>query len=146
MIGRVVCYYGSWAVYRPGDGKFPVESIDPHKCTHAVYGFVGINADGTIRILDSWNEIDLGALRRFNELKNQNPNLKTLIAIGGWNEGSTVFSQVAASADLRQRFAQDALRFIREHGFDGFDLDWEYPGQRGGVPEDKVPLYMSKYL
>ncbi|KFM81241.1 hypothetical protein X975_19005, partial [Stegodyphus mimosarum] len=26
---KVVCYYGSWAVYRPGDGKFPVENIDP---------------------------------------------------------------------------------------------------------------------
>lgn len=29
---KIVCYYGSWAVYRPGNGKFPVEEIDPFLC------------------------------------------------------------------------------------------------------------------
>lgn len=29
---KLVCYYGSWAVYRPGSGKFPVEEIDPFLC------------------------------------------------------------------------------------------------------------------
>ena len=29
---KLVCYYGSWAVYRPGNGKFPVEEIDPFLC------------------------------------------------------------------------------------------------------------------
>lgn len=35
---NLVCYYGSWAVYRPGDGKFNVENIDPFLCTHIIYG------------------------------------------------------------------------------------------------------------
>jgi hypothetical protein len=37
----------------------------------------------------------LGALRRFNELKQISPSTKTLVAIGGWNAGSYTFSQVS---------------------------------------------------
>jgi len=36
-----------------------------------------------------------GGFRRFNELRNRNPNFKTLVAIGGWNEGSVRYSQVS---------------------------------------------------
>lgn len=36
----MVCYYGSWAVNRPGAGKFDVEDIDPFVCTHVIYGWV----------------------------------------------------------------------------------------------------------
>lgn len=35
---NLVCYYGTWAVYRPDAGKYPVENIDPFLCTHVIYG------------------------------------------------------------------------------------------------------------
>ena len=53
----MVCYYGSWAVYRPGAGKFDVEDIDPFVCTHIIFGFAGLGSDNTIVALDSWNEL-----------------------------------------------------------------------------------------
>jgi len=52
---KMVCYFGSWATYRPGAGKFDVESIDPMLCTHMVYGFAGLRG-GEIASLDGWNE------------------------------------------------------------------------------------------
>lgn len=56
----MVCYYGSWSIYRTGDGKFNVSHIDPTLCTHLIYTFVGISEAGDVNILDSWNDIDLG--------------------------------------------------------------------------------------
>ncbi|XP_069678524.1 acidic mammalian chitinase-like [Periplaneta americana] len=135
---KVVCYLGSWSTYRPGDGKFDIEHINPHLCTHVIYTFVGITSAGGIRILDDWNEIGKGGFRRFNELRNQNPSLKTLVAIGGWNEGSTTYSQVVNSASLRSAFVNNIVNFVKQYEFDGFDLDWEYPCQRGGASTDKA--------
>ncbi|KAK5645959.1 hypothetical protein RI129_004423 [Pyrocoelia pectoralis] len=135
---KLVCYYSSWSVYRSGNGAFNVEDIDPHLCTHLIYAFIGIDATGSIRILDSWNDIDKGAFRRFNELKSKNRNLKTLIAVGGWREGSEAYSRMAGDRALRLNFINSAIKFMTTHGFDGFDIDWEYPAQRGGVPADKA--------
>lgn len=55
-----------------------------------------------------------------------------MAAVGGWNEGSIKFSTVAASPALRQRFIANSVEFCRTYNFDGVDLDWEYPAQRGG--------------
>lgn len=34
----------------------------------------------------------------------------------------------------RVRFAEKAAAFCLEHGFDGLDMDWEYPAQLDGEP------------
>ncbi|KAG7177549.1 Acidic mammalian chitinase-like 1, partial [Homarus americanus] len=126
--GLMVCYYGSWAVYRRGNGKFDVEAIDPAICTHLMFGFAGLGSDNKIKC----------AYNRFTALKARNTNLVTILAVGGWNEGSPKYSTMSSSASTRKIFVDSSIELLKEHNFDGLDMDWEYPTQRGGKPEDKV--------
>ena len=104
-----------------------------------MYSFAGINSDGNIRVMDSWADLPSGrdGYRKFTRLRDQSPGTKAMISIGGWDESSAKFSQVASNPWTRARFAQNAVNFLKQHNFDGLDVDWEYPNQRGGQPSDK---------
>ncbi|KAJ8925941.1 hypothetical protein NQ315_009793 [Exocentrus adspersus] len=138
----VVCYLGSWSVYRPGRGSFTIEHMDPSLCTHVIYSFAGLSVkEDSIRALDPWQDLTddhgKGGYQRVTMLKERYPHLKITLAIGGWNEGSTNYSQMAADPTRRSRFVANSIDFIKKYHFDGLDLDWEFPGKRGGMPEDK---------
>ena len=42
-----------------------------------------------------------------------------MIAIGGWNEGSTKYSGMAKDKKKRQKFVNSTLDFLQKHNFDG---------------------------
>ena len=51
--GRRVCYYESWGVYRPAEGRYDVEDIPGDLCTHLIYAFCGVsNVTWEVLILD----------------------------------------------------------------------------------------------
>ncbi|MNC19922.1 Chitinase A1 precursor [compost metagenome] len=90
---------------------------------------------------DKWDDPIKGNLKQLWKLKEKNPNLKTVISVGGWT-WSNRFSDVAATAATREVFANSAVDFIRKYQMDGVDLDWEYPVSGGLAgnsyrPEDK---------
>ena len=60
MLDKIFCYYGSWAAYGTGNAKVTVEDIDANRCSHLTYAFIGLNEDGTVRVLDQWNDVDNG--------------------------------------------------------------------------------------
>lgn len=129
--GRVVCYYTNWSVYRPGTAKFSPQNINPYLCTHLIYAFGGFTKDNKLKPFDKYQDIEKGGYAKFTGLKSYNKNLKVLLAIGGWNEGSSRFSSMVASADRRREFVKNTVKFLRQNHFDGLDLDWEYPAFSG---------------
>ena len=138
----VVCYWGTWANYRPGQGKFVASDVDGSLCTHLIYSFAGLDTSTwSIKTLDAWLDLEdnygLRGFKKATDLKISNPHLKVMIAIGGWNEGSEKYSQMARDDEKRSKFVNSTLEFLRQHQFDGLDLDWEYPGKRGGSAADK---------
>lgn len=135
---RVVCYYTNWSVYRPGTAKFSPQNINPYLCTHLIYAFGGFTKENSLKPFDKYQDIEKGGYAKFTGLKTYNKQLKTMLAIGGWNEGSSRFSPMVASADRRKELIKNAIKFLRQNHFDGLDLDWEYPSFRdGGKPRDR---------
>jgi len=139
---KVVCYWGTWANYRPDGGKFTADHVDATLCTHLIYSFAGLDsANWTIKSLDPWMDLEdeygLAGFKKATDLKKKHPHLKVTLAIGGWNEGSAKYSEMAKDSQKRASFANSVVKFLQKYNFDGLDLDWEYPGKRGGAPEDK---------
>ncbi|MBQ4822717.1 glycosyl hydrolase family 18 protein [Aquimarina sp. MMG016] len=64
------------------------------------------------------------------ELSHQN-GVKIMASIGGWSMCKH-FPEMAADPVKRARFIEDCKTLI-EMGFDGIDLDWEYPGPFPGM-------------
>ncbi len=148
---RIVGYFASWSVY---DRDYHVADIPADKLTHINYAFANVSADGRCTLGDPYADIDkfyegdsweAGALRgNFNQLqklKDDYAHVKTLISVGGWTWSSR-FSDVALTPQSRTTFAQSCVQFMLDHGFDGIDIDWEYP-VGGGLesnttrPEDR---------
>ncbi|GJJ07068.1 hypothetical protein Clacol_001267 [Clathrus columnatus] len=95
---------------------------------------------------------DVGLWVRTTFLKQRNSALRVYLSIGGWSFNdpptSTIFSQLVASSEHTQAFINSALTILQTYGFDGIDIDWEYPGayDRGGGPADTANYvtFMSK--
>ena len=109
--------------------------MDPRKLTHINYAFGLVNKESLIYL----NPDAPARIAQLQALKTKNPRLKILLSVGGW--GADNFSDAALTDESRAKFAASAVDLIKQHAFDGIDLDWEYPGQAGpGIkfrPEDK---------
>lgn len=99
------------------------ELPDPNLVTHINFSFAKIQDDfETLYIRDK----KITRLKKIVALKQENPNLKVLLSVGGWGAGN--FSEMAADETHRKNFAQNCLKAVNSYKLDGIDIDWEYPG------------------
>lgn len=148
-VDRRVAYFTSWSAY---ERAVEVSDMDASRLTHINFAFANLSSEGEVTVGDSWVDTDKpfgddtwedesrGHFGQLKQLKQTHPDVKTLISVGGWTWSGN-FSQVASTAEGRAAFARSALDFLLTYGFDGVDLDWEFPVEGGnGIPhrpEDK---------
>ncbi|KAE8310127.1 hypothetical protein BDV41DRAFT_400350 [Aspergillus transmontanensis] len=132
-------YYEGWNSQHPCDVVLP-EDINVSPWTHLYYSFAGISIiDFSIT---TTNPRDEDFWTRFTSLKKKKPSLKTYISVGGWDVGGAPFSIMVRFPGTRKHFIKSALNMMRKYGFDGIDIDWEYPAaeDRGGAHSDTANL------
>lgn len=142
---KIVGYYTSWSIY--GRAYF-VHDIPADKLTHINYAFFNISPGGVCVLGDEWADTQFsypddsatdtlrGNFKQLNLLKEKHPHVQTLMAIGGWT-WSGRFSDVALTAQSREKFGRSCVEMMVRYGFDGLDIDWEYPGG-GGLETNKA--------
>ncbi|KAF4250872.1 hypothetical protein CNMCM8714_008771 [Aspergillus fumigatus] len=109
---------------RPCDVVLP-ENINVKPWTHLYYSFAGIDpSDFTIT---TTHDNDADYWEKFTALKQKKSTLKTYISVGGWDLGGKVFSDMVRFPGSRRAFIDSAIAMMNKYGFDGIDIDWEYP-------------------
>lgn len=78
------------------------------------------------------------------QLRQQNPQLKLDLSVGGWtlSEG---FYWMAGNTARRKAFVDSIVHFLERFDFDGVDIDWEYPATDGSVPGASGPNDAANY-
>ncbi|MFI9205583.1 glycosyl hydrolase family 18 protein [Streptomyces sp. NPDC053048] len=103
----------------------------------------GESVDG---VGDTWDQKLAGNFNQLRKLKAKYPRLKVNMSIGGWTY-SKYFSDVARTDASRQKFVKSCIDMyikgdlpttggrggagVAAGIFDGFDIDWEWPGAEG---------------
>ncbi|KAI9667656.1 MAG: hypothetical protein M1821_000473 [Bathelium mastoideum] len=134
--GRTIGYYQASNVQDRLCNKVSPSQIVTDGITHLYYAFAAFDPNSYAIQRD--NET---LYKEFTALKNS--NLQTWIAIGGFDFSDpgptrTAWSNMTQTKAGRAAFISSLQSFMSDYGFQGVDLDWEYPAtpERGGQRAD----------
>lgn len=129
---------------------FSVSKIPPDLLTDLYFASLHFNTGSaiapTVEFMSFWK--DKAIFSEMRRLKQKSSQLNLFVSIGGsgFNDPKTFegiesykrISTMVALKAYRTKFIDLAINFAYQNGFDGIDLDWEYPGDltRGGKIED----------
>lgn len=97
----------------------PARALDYKLYTHLCHAFVVADADGKIRSGG-------GAPSKKITDEAHQAGVKVLLSLGGWGWDKQ-FAEMLQSKEAEDRYVHDVLQMVEEYGYDGIDLDWEYP-------------------
>ena len=144
---EIVGYYPSWK-WRTGAHGLTPEEIPFDRLTVINYAFFVPLQDGTIAGKDTGGDARIllphtveATGKRSASLTAQahGRGVRVLLSIGGWDD-SGAFPAVASDPTRRAQFAHSCAGTILRYGFDGIDIDWEFPGLEvhNGSPADST--------
>jgi GH18 family chitinase len=117
-----IAYFEAWNRERPCLWK-DVSQVDAARFTHIHFAFAKITPQYTVDTSRVQSQLD-----RFVRLK----GIKRIVAFGGWADSTSVDSyyifRQGVKPGNRLVLARNLANFVKEHGLDGVDIDWEYPG------------------
>ncbi|HTF28633.1 MAG TPA: glycosyl hydrolase family 18 protein, partial [Flavitalea sp.] len=103
-----------------------IGNYDLKNITHIIFGFCRLT-DNRITVA---GKNDSSTIKKLVSLRKQYPQLKILLALGGWG-GCKTCSEVFSTQNGRSAFATSAVSLLNYFDADGLDLDWEYPSIPG---------------
>ncbi|HEY7294892.1 MAG TPA: glycoside hydrolase family 18 protein [Dehalococcoidia bacterium] len=116
---HVVAYFPIWA----RNSGYSEDDVDFGIVTDVAHFAVTPQPDGSIQIPD-WGPFPDPAL----VARTHAAGAHIVLVVGGDDEAARAgFSGLAASAATRQSFVDNLLRLLNANGYDGVDLDWEFP-------------------
>jgi chitinase len=91
------------------------------------YAFFPVNSSGTVDVQAPSTLAAVIAKARAN-------NAKIFVSINdGSGDGKTNFRNMASTPNGRTNFIRDLMGKVRTYGFDGVDIDWEFPTTSDGT-------------
>ncbi|XP_063914019.1 chitinase-like protein Idgf4 isoform X2 [Zophobas morio] len=151
-INRSELYFGpfNYPYILTGQGKFEINFIDPalQFCTHLIYGYAGINADNFKAVpLNEIFDVTRDNYRHITALKRRYPGLRVLLSVGGnedkGDDDNIKYRTILESVDHRLSFVNSAQALVKNFGFDGLDLAWEFPQTKPKKIRGKISGWFS---